>query len=283
MGDMELVLAFDDREALEAAYREHLRLGRALLHTHARVEPQRRITLVLVHPETRAQLRIATTVQSARPEGEQTRLALRFDDDGPDSIARVGGFVAELGPLDDGAEPSGEGEREEPAEPAPDAPEDDPLSELDSDEADADDDPASGPSPRIERLKNLNEAQRMQVARGSVLQDRVVLERLYGQAVWPLLLHNPKITVPEVARMARKGTMPRPLLDLVADNEHWIRQSLVRRALLSNPRLGPEATLRVLRATPPRELKLVPQQTAYPMSVRAAAQRLLKGSLPQRP
>jgi hypothetical protein len=279
MGDMELVLAFDDREALESTYREHLRLGRALLHTHAAVEPLARVTLVVVHPETRVELRVACTVMSTRSEGEHTRVALRFVDDAPEAIARIGGFVAELGPCDDVPSEGLPPAHDDTDEPHGDAQEDahaDALEALASEAAEG-----TGPSPRIERLRNLNEAQRMQVARGSMLEDRVVLERLYGPSVWPLLLSNPKITVPEVARMARKGTMPRPLLDLIADNEHWIRQSLVRRALLSNPRLSPESTMRVLRATAPRELKLVPQQTAYPMSVRTLAQRLLKGSMPR--
>jgi hypothetical protein len=280
MGDMELVLAFDDREALESTYREHLRLGRALLHTHAAVEPLGRVTLIVVHPETRAELRVACTVMSARSEGEHTRVALRFVDDAPDAIARIGGFVAELGPCDEDAlledPPAAADDTDEPHGDAQEDANADALEALASEAAEG-----TGPSPRIERLRNLNEAQRMQVARGSMLEDRVVLERLYGPSVWPLLLNNPKITVPEVARMARKGTMPRPLLDLIADNDHWIRQSLVRRALLSNPRLSPESTMRVLRATAPRELKLVPQQTAYPMSVRTLAQRLLKGSMPR--
>ena len=131
---------------------------------------------------------------------------------------------------------------------------------------------------RALRLKNLNPQQRMQMARSSVQEERVLLERIYGSAVWELLLHNPKITIPEVARMARKGTMPRPLLELIADNEQWVRHSLVRRALLANPRLGGDSAVKVLRTLPPRELKLVPQQTAYPASVRQAATRLMRGS-----
>jgi hypothetical protein len=211
-------------------------------------------------------------------------------------VARIGGFVAELGgdlaPHE--AAPSLTDDDAESAaslalDAAPAVPEERELAAdepNDQPDGDDDDDDASeggpGPSPRIERLRNLNEAQRIQIARGSMLEDRVVLERLYGASVWPLLLHNPKVSVAEVARMARKGSMPRPLLDFIAENEGWVRQSLVRRALLANPRLSPDSAMRVLRATPPRELKLVPQQTAYPMTVRTLAQRLVRGSTPNR-
>jgi hypothetical protein len=149
-------------------------------------------------------------------------------------------------------------------------------------EADDDEGPPtqqrSNVAARALKLKNLNPQQRMLMARSSVQEERVLLERIYGSAVWELLLHNPKITIPEVARMARKGTMPRPLLELIADNEQWVRHSLVRRALLANPRLGGDSAVKVLRTLPPRELKLVPQQTAYPASVRQAATRLMRGS-----
>jgi hypothetical protein len=95
--------------------------------------------------------------------------------------------------------------------------------------------------------------------------------------VWELLLHNTRITIPEVATMARKGTLPRPLVDLIANNEQWIRQPVIRRALLANPRLSADGATRVLRCLNQRELKLVPQQTAYPLAVRQAAQRLMRG------
>jgi hypothetical protein len=130
---------------------------------------------------------------------------------------------------------------------------------------------------RAAKLRNLTPEQRIHHARSSIQEERVLLERIYTSAVWELLLHNPKITVPEVARMARKGSMPRPLLDFIVDNEQWVRHSLIRRALLGNPRLTGDSITKVLRALPPRELKLVPQQTAYPPAVRQAAAKLVKG------
>ena len=42
------------------------------------------------------------------------------------------------------------------------------------------------------------------------LQERVALERMYGPNVWETLLRNNRLTPPEAARIARKGTLPRP-------------------------------------------------------------------------
>jgi hypothetical protein len=127
-----------------------------------------------------------------------------------------------------------------------------------------------------ERLRSLSAAQRRRVALSGDLQERTLLERMYGKAVWEPLLQNPKLTMPEVARLARYGTIPRPLLEIITSNNTWIRVPQVRRALLSNPRLDKGAIQRILRVTPKNELDLVPQQTAYPMAVRSAAKQLLK-------
>ena len=108
------------------------------------------------------------------------------------------------------------------------------------------------------------------------LSERVAPERMYGKFVWESLLRNSSITVPEVARIARMGTLPRPLLELIVSNGAWINAPHIRRALLSNPRLTGEMINKVVRAMPRNELKLAKKQTSYSQAVRAAASKLLK-------
>jgi hypothetical protein len=127
-----------------------------------------------------------------------------------------------------------------------------------------------------QRLKELSTADRRRMALSGELQERVALERMYGKSVWEPLLQNPKLTMPEVARLARYGTLPRPLLDTIVGNASWVRVPQVRRALLSNSRLDKMMIKKVLRVTPKNELELVPQQTAYPMAVRSEAKQMLK-------
>jgi len=145
----------------------------------------------------------------------------------------------------------------------------------------ADDDDADPESRKIplnvhERLRGLNLAQQIKLAHSGETAERIVLERLYGKNVWEALLRNPRITGPEVARMARMGSLPRPLVEVIVGNGAWLQVPEVRRALLSNPRLAPDQVLRVLRLLPKHELKLVPAQTAYPFPVRDAARRILR-------
>jgi hypothetical protein len=129
---------------------------------------------------------------------------------------------------------------------------------------------------RHERLRKLSQIEQQKIARMGELSDRVMLERLYGKAVWEGLLHNPRLTIPEVARMANKGTMPRPQLDYILDNASWVAQGAVRRALLGNPRVSTEGILKILRAMPKHELKAMTKSTAYSALVREQARKLLK-------
>jgi hypothetical protein len=148
-------------------------------------------------------------------------------------------------------------------------------------ETDDDDDFKRDPVARnvFERLRNLSIVDQLKIARAGEVHERMALERLYGKTVWEALLRNPRVTHPEVARIARMGALPRPLLELIVGNTAWLRSPEIRRALLANLRLTPDMITRVLKFLPKHELRLVPQQTAYPHPVRDAARRILKTDL----
>jgi hypothetical protein len=149
-------------------------------------------------------------------------------------------------------------------------------------ESDPDPDPANPPK-RVgnllaDKLRNLPAHLQTKLAREGLQRERVMLERMYGKNVWEALLRNPRITFPEIARIARMGTLPVPLMELIVNNAAWLRSPEIRRALLANTRLGSEMIPRVLRMLPKHELKLVPTQTAYPLAVRDLARRILRGA-----
>lgn len=152
---------------------------------------------------------------------------------------------------------------ESPTEEPPPVPDDDP-------------EPADIPKNMHERLRGLTLVQQLKVARDGEMAERILLERMYGKAVWDALLRNPRVTGPEVARIARMGSLPRPMIELIVGNGAWLQIPEIRRALLSNPRLGADQIQRVLRLMPKHELKLAAIQTAYPMAVRNTARAMLK-------
>jgi hypothetical protein len=129
----------------------------------------------------------------------------------------------------------------------------------------------------FDRVRGLSSVEQQRVAAHGTMQERIVLERTFGSNVWEALLSNSRLTVPEVARIARKGTLPRQLVEDIAAHASWVASPEVQRALLSNPRSSAAVVSKILRALSRTDLQLVPQQTAYPASVRAAAKKMLGG------
>ncbi len=148
----------------------------------------------------------------------------------------------------------------------------------DGDDDDQDDD-AKDPSMRattaLDKLRGLSLPQQVRKAASSNPATRMALERIYGKAVWEALLRNPRLTAPEVSKLARMGTMPRVLLEHIVNNGAWLQIPEVRRALLTNPRLGTDQILRVLRLMPKHELKVASTSATYTFAVRDAAKRLI--------
>ncbi len=143
--------------------------------------------------------------------------------------------------------------------------------------AEDDDDGAPAKLPNLlDRLRGLSLAQQVKTANSPDPSTRMALERMYGKAVWEALIRNPRLSAPEVAKLSRMGTLPRPLLENILANSAWLQIPEVRRALLSNPRLGTDQIMRVLRLMPRHELKLAGSGTAYPFAVRDVAKRMLK-------
>jgi hypothetical protein len=129
----------------------------------------------------------------------------------------------------------------------------------------------------FDRVRGLSSVEQQRLAAHGTMQERIVLERTFGANVWEALLSNARLTIPEVARIARKGTLPRPLVEDIAGHPSWVAAPEVQRALLANPRSTAAVTQKVLRALSRSDLQLVPQQTAYPASVRATAKKMLGG------
>ena len=127
-----------------------------------------------------------------------------------------------------------------------------------------------------ERLRGLTLVQQIKAAQHGEVSERIVLERMYGKTVWEPLLRNPRVTGPEVARIARMGALPRPMLELICTNGAWLQIPEIRRALLANPRLSSDQAVRVLRLLPKHELKLAAAQASYPVAVRDVAKRLVR-------
>ena len=127
-----------------------------------------------------------------------------------------------------------------------------------------------------QRLRRLTLAEAVKKAMSPDPTERMLLERMYGKNVWEALLRNTRLTAPEVARLARMGTLPRVQLENIINNGAWLQIPEVRRALLTNPRLGTDQIMRVLRLMPKHELKVAANTAAYTFAVRDVAKRMIR-------
>jgi hypothetical protein len=298
----ELRMSFADRALLATEIEQSLRCGRAFLSQPSPLPVLSDCVLVLVHPEHGGELRLPAQVVMANEHGTGLSLTSLSAQHLSDLDAFADSPAPELPPTAAMPEPEPEPERHEQDDeaelttPPLEAAEGDTLDELDpldesldsldfprSDETDLEYDETEQHATdlqqqesRQERMRHLSPNEQLKIARRGELADRLAVERIYGKQVWEALLQNPRLTIPEVARIARKGTVPKPLLDMVLDNAGWIKADSVRRALLTNPKIGGEAVLKLLRITSRHELKLIEKGTAYGVLVREAARKLLK-------
>lgn len=252
-------MSFADADALASEFETNLRHGRAFIRSELEVEVLSECVLVLEHPDAERTLELGAQVVMVGGGG--IGIELRPADEA--TVSKIGEFVE--------GNTAGDGSSEDERRPTvpPEAR------------------PSTAPGrhstippdvqtlSRQQQIRAMSMAEQLKLARTGELSDRVMLERTLGKGAWDALLSNPRLTVPEVATIARKGTVPKNLLDQIADNATWARASPVRRALMSNPRVSKDAIRKLLASTPKPELKLIAKGTAYAAHIRDAAKKLI--------
>ena len=230
-----ITVEFDDRAALAAELEQNLLQGGAFLSGETSVAERSRCLLVLLHPDDGEELELVSEVVFVKRDGSATGTGLELVGFDDELAARLRDFASKA-----------------PAEPA-----------------------APKKTQNVhERVRQLSSSEQQKLARGGNYAERLALERAFGKGVWESLLQNPRLTHPEVARIARMGTLPGPQVEAIATNPGWLSAQTVRQALLSNPRLTGPLIERVLRTLPRPELAAVPKQMTYSTAVRNAARKL---------
>ncbi len=247
----ELRLEYASAADLERDHASNLRKGRAFVAGAAGGPEREIVKLVLVHPVTHALWAAEAECVYAKLDDPGRGVGVQLRELGDAARATLEAFVV-----------SGAGAPEEPEQ-----------------QVDEDEDPAGRAVPRNvhERVRQLSLREREQMARSGSMPERVALERAFGSSVWEGLLQNPQLTPPEVARIAKNGVLPRPLVQVIVSHAAWVAVPEVQRALLGNPRVSGPAMERVLRAMARADLLRVASLSIYRQEVRSAAKRLLGG------
>ncbi len=244
----EVSLAPDSTESLQRLFDCELRFRRVFVTGMFPIRERQRCRLVVVHPRGGC---FSVEAEAVFLKAEEPGAGVGLDLVGldPDRLAGLESFVRQV--------------EEAPAE----VEVEDEVVGLKGESA--------GPRNVYERVRRLSLHERDRMARQGLLSERVALERTFGGSVWEGLLQNSSLTVPEVAQIAKKGTLSQPLVALIVANGGWLASGEVRRALLGNPRVNGVQLDRVLRATPKPELKQIAQMSPYRSQVRMAAKKLL--------
>ena len=273
----QISISFSSLERLKAEFEANLSRGGVFAAGATGLTEREICEVVLVHPLHGEQLVLEAEAVWVREAEPSKGIAVQLREFGPEVVTRMRAFVDSPGPsADDDA--AGDAAFDAGGDAADGAVAE--SGEADDDGAgDEDGDGDGGGKPPLhvyERLRRLPLAEQHRLARSGRLNERVALEKLHGKNVWEALLQNNSLTAPEVARIAKKGTLPKPLLDQIAGNTAWLGSNIVRRALLANHKLSQAAAQKILGLLNKSELAAVPMQTAYPERVRAAAKRLIK-------
>ena len=297
----QIPIEFGSLDKLEAEFENNLSKGGTFAPGAAGVDERQPCEIVLEHPLHGQRLVLDAEVVWVRERDPGKGIALQLKECGPEVIERIRAFIdSESGSDEEDASippPPAAASEDDPVPPPPVAGADDEaagdqaeeaegeeeaegVEEVEGEEAEdpePDDDGTKPPAKHVyERLRRISLAEQQRLARSGRLNERVALEKLHGKNVWEALLQNRSLTPPEAAKIAKKGTLPKPLLEQIASNTAWLGSSIVRRALLANHKLSQASAQRILGLLNKSELNAVPLQTAYPERVRAAAKRLIK-------
>jgi hypothetical protein len=260
---VELTLRYADISELQRDYESNLRKGRAFVLGRASLAVRQPCMLSIEHPEGGAPLSVRAEAVWVNNEGDNAGTGVEFVNFDASVREALQAFVVSRSAVTDA---------EQDAEQATSS-----ANEPSLDDATPGSVPPTPSSRNLhDRVRDLDLTEREALARQGSMPERVALERRYGSSVWEGLLHNPMVTAREVCRMARSGSLPSSLVNLIVANKAWVADGAVQKALLENPRVSGPHIERVLRALSQTELARVAEANSVRMQVRVAAKKLIR-------
>jgi hypothetical protein len=139
---------------------------------------------------------------------------------------------------------------------------------------------SEGSAPRAEvnawdRVRNLTRTEKLLLAPKADRSERAVLAQDNDPQVLQALLRNPRITIEEVARLARLPLLSATTAELIAKTTQWATAPEVRSALVHNPRTPTPLALRLLPTLPEPEIRQIAKSTAVNQALKQAALRMV--------
>jgi hypothetical protein len=127
-----------------------------------------------------------------------------------------------------------------------------------------------------DRIRALSQMEKILLAVKADRTERALLLQDNDPRVLLSLLRNPRLTIDEVARLARSSFLNYQIADVLMKTSQWLGNLDVRLGLVHNPKTPPAFSLRLLPTLPDAEVRTI-ARTGTNMALKQAALRRLQG------
>ena len=127
-----------------------------------------------------------------------------------------------------------------------------------------------------DRIRGLPQMQKLLLAVKAERSERALLLQDNDPRVLLSLLRNPRLTVDEVARMAKSSFLNFQIADVIMKASQWSSNLDVRLALIHNPKTPQALALRILPTLPETDVRAI-ARAGTNMALKQAALRRLQG------
>lgn len=126
-----------------------------------------------------------------------------------------------------------------------------------------------------DRMRSLSQMEKILLAVKADRTERALLLQDTDPRVILSLLRNPRLTVEEVARVAKSPHLTFQIADVIMKTAHWMASLDVRLNLIHNPKTPVAFALRVLPTLPDQEVRAI-ARAGTSMQLKQAALRKLQ-------
>ena len=127
-----------------------------------------------------------------------------------------------------------------------------------------------------DRMRSLSQMEKILLAVKADRSERALLLQDNDPRVLLSVLRNPRLTVEEVARLAKSPFLNYQIADVIVKTTQWMANNDVRIGLVNNPKTPPAFALRILPTLPIAEIRTV-ARTGTSMQLKQAAIKLIQG------
>ncbi|HEX2120940.1 MAG TPA: hypothetical protein VHL59_04790 [Thermoanaerobaculia bacterium] len=127
-----------------------------------------------------------------------------------------------------------------------------------------------------DRMRALSQMEKILLAVKADRSERALLLQDNDPRVLLSLLRNPRLTVDEVARLARSSFLTYQIADVIMKASQWMSSLDVRLGLIHNPKTPPAFALRILPTLPDADVRAI-ARAGTNMALKQAALRRLQG------